>query len=172
VIGGGSAEGGIVHKVMVDFQAAYARIGKHVELGERLAIGFQFYIANSVEEGMREAAKYYEENMKMFGELRLVKALTDEQIAAMRDPKLAVNTKLPRIEDAVKAGGFLTGTPADIIESLKKIEAAYPGLSRVTVTLPLGTPLSVWLEQVERFAKEVMPAFGAGAEAKLELSAT
>jgi hypothetical protein len=27
--------------------------------------------------------------MKMFGELRLVRALTDEQIAAMRDPKLA-----------------------------------------------------------------------------------
>ena len=169
VIGGGSAEGGIVHKVMVDFQAAHARIGKHVELGERLAIGFQFYIADSIEQGIREAGKYYEENMKMFGELRLVKALTDEQIAAMRDPKLAVNTKLPRIEDAVRAGGFLTGTPADIIESLKKIEAAYPGLSRVTVTLPLGTPLSVWLEQVERFAKEVMPAFGAGA--KVELAA-
>jgi hypothetical protein len=80
----------------------------------------------------------------------------------MRDPKLAVNTRLPRIEDAVRAGGFLTGTPADIIESLKKIEAAYPGLSRVTVTLPLGTPLSVWLEQIERFANEVMPAFNAG----------
>jgi alkanesulfonate monooxygenase SsuD/methylene tetrahydromethanopterin reductase-like flavin-dependent oxidoreductase (luciferase family) len=162
VIGGGSAEGGIVHRVMIDFQAAHARIGRHIELGERLAIGFQFYIADSIEAGMREAAKYYEENMKMFGELRLVRALTDEQIAAMRDPKLAVNTKLPRIEDAVKAGGFLTGTPADIIEELKKIEAAYPGLSRITVTLPLGTPLSIWLEQVERFAKEVMPAFNAG----------
>src|SRR6202166_538987 len=112
VIGGGSAEGGIVHKVMVDFQAAHARIGKHVELGERLAIGFQFFIADSIEAGIREAGKYYEENMKMFGELRLVKALTDEQIAAMRDPKLAVNTKLPRIQDAVKAGGFLTGPPA------------------------------------------------------------
>jgi alkanesulfonate monooxygenase SsuD/methylene tetrahydromethanopterin reductase-like flavin-dependent oxidoreductase (luciferase family) len=162
VIGGGSAEGGIVHKVMVDFQSAHARIGKHVELGERLAIGFQFFIADSIEAGIRDAGKYYEENMKMFGELRLVKALTDEQIAAMRDPKLAVNTKLPRIEDAVKAGGFLTGTPSDIIESLKKVEAAYPGLSRVTVTLPLGTPLAVWLEQVERFAKEVMPAFNVG----------
>ena len=36
---------------------------------------------------MRAAAKYYEENMKMFGELRLVRALTDEQIEAMRDPR-------------------------------------------------------------------------------------
>ena len=171
VIGGGSAEGGIVHKVMVDFQAAHARIGKQVELGERLAIGFQFYIADSVEQGIREAGKYYEENMKMFGELRLVKALTDEQIAAMRDPKLAATTKLPRVEDAVRAGGFLTGTAADIIASLKKIEAAYPGLARVTVTLPLGTPLSVWLEQVERFAKEVMPAFVAPPRAAATMAA-
>jgi alkanesulfonate monooxygenase SsuD/methylene tetrahydromethanopterin reductase-like flavin-dependent oxidoreductase (luciferase family) len=159
VIGGGSAEGGIVHKVMVDFQAANAKYGRDTQLGERLAIGFQFYIAPSVEQGIKDAGKYYEENMKMFGELRLVKALSDEQIAAMRDPKLAVNTKLPRVEDAVRAGGFLTGTPADIIESLKKIEKAYPGLSRITATLPLGTPESVWLEQIDRFAKEVMPAF-------------
>jgi hypothetical protein len=50
--------------------------------------------------------------MKMFGELRLVRALTDEQIAAMRDPRLAGSVKLPTIEDAVKAGGFLAGRPA------------------------------------------------------------
>ena len=152
---------------MQDFQAAHARIGQHIELGERLAIGFQFFIADSMEAGMKQAGKYYEENMKMFGELRLVQALTNERIAAMRDPKLAVNTRLPKIEDAVKAGGFLTGTPTDIIEQLKKVEGAYPGLSRVTV--PLSTPLTLWLEQVERFAKEVMPAFGAGP--KIELAA-
>jgi len=63
-------------------------------------------IAPSREQVMREAAPYYEENMKMFGELRLVRALTDEQIAAMRAPRLAGTVKLPRIEDAVKAGGL------------------------------------------------------------------
>src|SRR5579863_978216 len=159
VIGGGSAEGGAVHKSMVDFQAAYARAGKQIELGERMALGFQFYIAPSVEEGMRVAAKYYEENMKMFGELRLVRALSDEQIEIMRDPKRAPTAKLPRIEDAVKAGGFLTGTPADIIEALKKLEERYPGLDRVTVSLSVGVPLSEALEQLEWFARDVMPAF-------------
>src|SRR6201994_845433 len=159
VIGGGSAEGGIVHKVMVDFQAAHARIGKHIELGERLAIGFHFYLAKNREQGIRDAAKFYEENMKMFGELRLVRALTDEQIEIMRDPKRAPTAKLPRIDDAVKAGGFLTGTPADVIESLKKLEERYPGLDRATVSLSVGLPLSEALEQLERFAKEVMPAF-------------
>jgi len=159
IIGGGSAEGGAVERHMIGFQAAYARRGIALELGERLALGFQFHIAKSREDGMSEAAKYYEENVKMFGELRLVRALTDEQIAAMRNPRLAATTQLPRVEDAVKAGGFLTGTPADIIEQLKAVEKCYPGVDRVVCATPLGTPLDVQLEDLDRFAKEVMPAF-------------
>jgi alkanesulfonate monooxygenase SsuD/methylene tetrahydromethanopterin reductase-like flavin-dependent oxidoreductase (luciferase family) len=161
VIGGGSAEGGAVERHMKGLQAAYARRGIELALGERLAIGFQFCIAESREAAMRKAAKYYEENMKMFGELRLVRALTDEQIEAMRDPGRAAGVKLPTIEDAVAAGGFLAGTPADIIATLKAVEQRYPGLDRVICTMPLGTPLATALEQLERFAKEVMPAFRA-----------
>jgi alkanesulfonate monooxygenase SsuD/methylene tetrahydromethanopterin reductase-like flavin-dependent oxidoreductase (luciferase family) len=162
VIGGGSAEGGAVDRHMNGFREAYARRGIQLEPGERLALGYQFHIANSREQAIKEAAPHYEENMKMFGELRLVRALTDEQIAAMRDPALAGTVKLPRIEDAVKAGGFLAGTPADIIEQLKAVEVRYPGLDRVICATPLGTPLAVQLEDLDRFAKEVMPAFGAG----------
>ena len=88
------------------------------------------HIAPSREQAMREVAPHYEENMKMFGELRLVRALTDEQIAAMRDPRLAGTVNLPTIEDAVKAGGFLAGRPEDIIEQLKAVEKRYPGLGR------------------------------------------
>jgi hypothetical protein len=100
-IGGGSAEGGAVERHMLGFQSPYARRGIKLELGERLALGYQFHIASSREQAIREAAPHYEENMKMFGELRLVRALTDEQIAAMRDPRLAGTVKLPTIEDAV-----------------------------------------------------------------------
>jgi alkanesulfonate monooxygenase SsuD/methylene tetrahydromethanopterin reductase-like flavin-dependent oxidoreductase (luciferase family) len=159
VIGGGSAEGGAVERHMLGFQAAYARRGIKLELGEKLALGFQFHIAKSREDGMREAAKHYEENMKMFGELRLVRALSDEQIAAMRDPKLAAATKLPRIEDAVRAGGFLTGTHDDIVEQLKAVEKRYPGIDRVICATPLGTPLEIQLEDLDRFATQVIPAF-------------
>ena len=159
VIGGGSAEGGAVERHMLGFQAAYARRGVKLELGERLALGYQFHIAPSREQAIREAAPHYEENMKMFGELRLVRALTDEQIAAMRDPRLAGTVKLPTIEDAVKAGGFLAGRPEDIIEQLKAVEKRYPGLDRVICATPLGTPLDVQLEDLDRFAKEVIPAF-------------
>ena len=75
---------------------------------------------------------------------------------------MAGTVKLPRIEDAVAMGGFLAGTPADIIEQLKAVEKRYPALNRVVCATPLGTPLAVQLEDLDRFSKEVMPAFGAG----------
>jgi alkanesulfonate monooxygenase SsuD/methylene tetrahydromethanopterin reductase-like flavin-dependent oxidoreductase (luciferase family) len=159
LVGGGSAEGGAMHNVVLAWQEAHKRRGQELELGERLAFGFHFYIADSREQGIREAGKYYEENMKMFGELRLVRALSEEQIVIMRDPRRAPAAKLPRIEDAIKAGGVLCGTPTEIIEHLKMIEKRYPGLDRVSVSLSVGVPKAVCLEQLERFATEIMPAF-------------
>jgi alkanesulfonate monooxygenase SsuD/methylene tetrahydromethanopterin reductase-like flavin-dependent oxidoreductase (luciferase family) len=159
MVGGGSAEGGAMHKVVLGWQEAHAKQGKHIELGERLCFGFHFYMADSKADGIRRAAKYYEENMKMFGELRLVRAMTDEQVEIMRDPKRAPGAKLPRIEDAVNAGGFLTGSAAEIIDHLKSLEARYPALDRISVSLSVGVPKSEALEQLQRFAEEVMPAF-------------
>jgi alkanesulfonate monooxygenase SsuD/methylene tetrahydromethanopterin reductase-like flavin-dependent oxidoreductase (luciferase family) len=159
VVGGGSAEGGAMHRVVMAWQEAHARLGRHLQLGEGLCFGFHFYIANSREQGIREAGQYYEENLKMFGPLRLVRALSDEQIAAMADPTRAPHAGLPRIEDAIRAGGVLCGSPDEIIEHLKKLEKAYPGLDRVMVSLSVGVPQAVVLEQLERFAAEVMPAF-------------
>src|SRR5437763_2005336 len=105
-----------------------------------MCFGFHFYLADSREQGIREAGKFYEENMKMFGELRLVRALSDEQIEIMRDPLQAPSAKLPRIEDAIKAGGFLGGSPPEIVAHLKAIEKRYPGLDRVSVSQSVGVP--------------------------------
>src|SRR5215813_13495624 len=107
--------------------------------------------------GMKEAARYYEENRKMFGELRLVRAITEEKVGTMRDPKRAPTAKLPRIEDAVKAGGFLCGNADDLIEHIKALEKRYPALDRISVSLSVRVPEKVALEQLDRFAKEVMP---------------
>jgi hypothetical protein len=43
----------------------------------------------------------------------------------------------------------------DHIEQLKAVEKRYPGLDRVIC----ATPLDVQLEDLDRFAKEVIPAF-------------
>jgi alkanesulfonate monooxygenase SsuD/methylene tetrahydromethanopterin reductase-like flavin-dependent oxidoreductase (luciferase family) len=159
VIGGGSAEGGAVHGVVQAWQETQARFGRELALGEDLAFGYQFYITSSRQQGIKEAGKFYEENLKMFGPLRLVRALTDQQIEAMADPKKALTVSLPTIENAIAAGGFLCGTPEQIIADLKAIEQRYPGLERIIVTLPVGTPQAIILEQMERFATDVMPAF-------------
>ena len=51
------------------------------------------------------------------------------------------------------------GPPERVIEQLKAVEENYPGLERIEVGHPMGTPQRVILEQLEWFAKEVMPSF-------------
>ena len=169
MVGGGSAEGGAMHKVVLGWQEAHAKVGKHIELGERLCFGFHFYMGKDKADGINRARKYYEENMKMFGELRLVRAMTDEQVEIMRDPRRAPTANLPRIEDAVNAGGFLTGNPQEVIDHLKALEAKYPALERISVSLSVGVPKTEALEQLQRFAEEVMPAFRRTAARQPEL---
>jgi hypothetical protein len=63
-IGGGSAEGGAVERHMMGFQQAYNGRGIELELGEGLTLGYQFHIASSREQAIREAAPHYEGNMR------------------------------------------------------------------------------------------------------------
>src|SRR5271168_644779 len=52
LVGGGSAEGGAMHNVVLAWQEAHKKRGIELELGERLAFGFHFFIADSREEGI------------------------------------------------------------------------------------------------------------------------
>jgi len=104
----------------------------------------------------------------MFGELRLVRAMTDAQVEIMRDPKRAPFANLPKIDDAspMVAPDRLVSRSH---RHLKKLEAAYPGLDHISVSLSVGVPKAEALEQLERFAKEVIPAFrNVKVEAKAE----
>ena len=159
IIGGGVAEGGAIEDVIAAYQEAQMRAGRETQMGENLSIGYHFFLADTQEKAIAEAGKYYEENLKMFGPLRLVRSLSDEQIDVMGDPRLAPTAGLPDIERAVARGGFLCGPPELIMEQLQELEDKYPGLDRVSVGQPMGCPESVILEQLEWFAKDVMPAF-------------
>ena len=159
IIGGGSSEGGAMIKAIEGFRDAYSRSGIELALGERLSIGFHYHIAASREKAIEQVGKYYEENLKMFGPLRLVRSLSDAQIEIMGDPKLAPYGGLPRVEDSVKAGGVLAGTSEMITDQLKELEEKYQGLERVSVSHPVGTPQTVIIEQLQQFAEEVMPHF-------------
>jgi alkanesulfonate monooxygenase SsuD/methylene tetrahydromethanopterin reductase-like flavin-dependent oxidoreductase (luciferase family) len=158
-IGGGVAEGGAMDSTIQHYREARARAGDELELGEDMNIGFHFYLADTEAKAMKEAGKYYEENLKIFGPLRLHRGLSEEQIRDISDPKRAPFADLPRIEDAVKSGAVLCGPPELVTEKLMALGERYPGLRRVTVNYPVGTPETVLLEQLEWFAKDVMPAF-------------
>ena len=168
ILGGGVAEGGAMDAVMTGYRDALVRAGKtDAELGEGLSIGFHYHLAPTVEQAMDEAQGFYEENTKMFGPLRLHRGMTDEQIEIIGDPRRAPTAGLPTIQNAVETGAFLAGPPDRIIERLKSVEKEYPGLDRIGVSHPVGTPQSVITEQLEWFAKEVMPAFKSKVAAKV-----
>ena len=160
ILGGGVAEGGVMDSIMTGYRDALVRGGNpDAQLGEGLSVGFHFHLAPTVEQAIKEAKGYYEENLKMFGPLRLHRGLTDEQIDIMSDPRRAPDGGLPSIEDAVKSQAFLAGPPDRIIEQLKAVEEEYPALERIGMSHPMGTPQNVITEQLEWFGKEVMPAF-------------
>ncbi|MGH7343606.1 MAG: LLM class flavin-dependent oxidoreductase, partial [Candidatus Rokuibacteriota bacterium] len=159
LIGGGVAEGGAMRGVIEAYRDANRRAGRETALGEGLCIGFHFQLAATKEDAIKAAAGYFEENLKMFGPLRLVRSLSEEQIGAMADPKLAPYAGLPTIDEAAGRGAYLCGPPAQIVDTLMRLEKEYPGLERVSVSHPMGASESMMLEQLEWFAAEVMPAF-------------
>ena len=159
IIGGGAAPGGAQQSVVEAWQRVEAAHGRETELGGNLIISFSVYLAESQQQGIREARSFFEENMKMFAPLGFVRGLTDEQIAALGDPDRVYTANLPTLEQAVEGGSWLIGTPEQVTEQLMGIQKQYPGLQEINVGTPVGTPQSVIIEQLEQFAEEVMPAF-------------
>ena len=166
IIGGGAAVGGASDKVVAAWRDALIESGREAELGTDLIIGVSVYIAESVEKAIEEARPFYEENMKMFAPLGFVRGLTDHQIEALGDPGRVRGAKLPTLEEAVEAGSWLCGPPELITERLTALQERYPGLEEMNVGQPVGTPQQAILEQLERFAEEVMPAFKSGVAAQ------
>ena len=158
-ISGLIAAGGTEEKIITQWRDTLARFGRETELGANLIYEVSFHIADTPEKAMKEVKKYYEESVKMFGPLHMIGDLTDEQIEAVADPRKAPFAGLPTIDGEVAEGSWLCGPPELIIEKLMKVEENYPGLERVNVDNAIGTPRSEVLEQLDWFAKEVMPAF-------------
>lgn len=159
IIGGGAAPGGAQQSVVEAWQRIEAEHGRETELGGNLIISFSVFLSESTDNGIREARSFFEENMKMFAPLGFVRGLTDDQIEALGDPDRVYTANLPTLEQAVEGGSWLIGTPEQVTEQLLAIQKQYPGLQEINVGMPVGTPQSVIIEQLEQFAEDVMPAF-------------
>ena len=159
IIGGGAAAGGAQDQVITQWRDTLAKHGRETKLGTDLCIGYSTHIAETEEKAIDEARIFFEENMKMFAPLGFVRGLSDEQITALASGSSARTASLPTLEDGVKAGSWLCGPAELVTEKLMDVQSRYPGLEVVNIGSPVGTPQKVILEQLERFAKEVMPAF-------------
>ena len=159
IVGGGAAPGGAAQSIVEAWQKIEAEHGRETELGGNLIVSFSVYLAKSTDDGIREARSFFEENMKMFAPLGFVRGLTDDQIAALGDPDRVYTANLPTLEQAAESGSWLIGTPEQITEQLMAVQDRFPGLEEINIGMPVGTPQSVIVEQLEQFAEEVMPAF-------------
>jgi len=157
IIGGGAAT--MAEGPITGYREAAARTGRSLQPGEDLCLGIFMHLAETRAKAIREITPYYEEHVKMFGPLGFVPGITPDQLAAStrRDGWSAAG--VPTVEHYMKNGSWFAGPPEDLIAYLKDLESRYPGLEYVNVSISMGTPKAVMLEQLTAFAKEVMPHF-------------
>jgi alkanesulfonate monooxygenase SsuD/methylene tetrahydromethanopterin reductase-like flavin-dependent oxidoreductase (luciferase family) len=147
----------VVAQWVGDFQAAAARHGRARALGEDLILGFRMSLDDTVEAAMARARPYFEEHAKFMGPLGMLRYSEElvKEVAARRAQAPTGAT----LENGMRNRSWLCGPPGDIVTYLKEIERRYPALDHVMIAWALGTPRAVMIEQLTRFAREVMPAF-------------
>jgi alkanesulfonate monooxygenase SsuD/methylene tetrahydromethanopterin reductase-like flavin-dependent oxidoreductase (luciferase family) len=156
-VGGGAAT--MAEGPIQAYRDAAARAGEDLKLGENLTVGIFFHLADTREKAIRELTPYYEEHVKMFAPLGFVPGITPPQVAAAAKRGGWQEAGVPTLDHYMKLGAWFAGTPQQLIERLKALEARFPGMEHINLSTSLTTPKAVMLEQFQRIAEEVMPAF-------------
>jgi alkanesulfonate monooxygenase SsuD/methylene tetrahydromethanopterin reductase-like flavin-dependent oxidoreductase (luciferase family) len=159
LVGGGAAT--MAEGPIAAYRDAAERAGHHWELGQNLGIGIFFHLARTREQAIKEMTPFYEEHVKMFAPLGFVPGITPEQVKATQARGGWTKSGVPTLEHFMKLGSWFAGTPAELVEHLKKLEARFPGLEHINLSTSISTPQQVMLEQIQWVAEEVMPAFKA-----------
>jgi alkanesulfonate monooxygenase SsuD/methylene tetrahydromethanopterin reductase-like flavin-dependent oxidoreductase (luciferase family) len=148
----------LVQRWVRAYQEAARRHGRQLELGEEMILGFRMCLDDTKEEAIRRARPYFEEHAKVMAPLGMLRYSEEHARAvAARRPQSPTTASL---EDGVRNRSWLCGPPTEIVAYLKNLERQYPGLDHVMLGWPIGTPRAMMVEQLTRFAREVMPAFG------------
>jgi hypothetical protein len=95
----------------------------------------------------------------MFGPLGFVPGITPAQLEASTKRGGWGAAGVPTVEHYMKSGAWFAGPPEDLIAYLKDLQSRFPGLEHVNVSISMGTPQKVMIEQLRWFAREVMPHF-------------
>jgi hypothetical protein len=95
----------------------------------------------------------------MFAPLGFVPGITPAQVEASARRGGWGAAGVPTVEHYMKTGAWFAGPPEDLVAYLNDLQSRFPGLEHVNVSISMGTPQAVMLEQLGWFAKEVMPHF-------------
>jgi alkanesulfonate monooxygenase SsuD/methylene tetrahydromethanopterin reductase-like flavin-dependent oxidoreductase (luciferase family) len=154
VIGGGSAL--MADNSVLAYQQAQQRAGIDVPLGTDLCFGISFHLAPTREQAIAEATPYYHEHAKMFAPLGFMGPMEDGQLEALGRRGGFADSGLAGLETSCERGAWYCGPPEGFVEFLQELGEKYPGLEAVNVQSSMGTPQDVMVEQLQRFAADVM----------------
>ena len=157
-VGGGAAT--MAEGPIQGYRDAAARAGMDLALGENLTIGIFFYLADTKEQAVREMTPLYEEHVKIFAPLGFVPGISPDGVKAASRRGGWYQNGVPRLEHFMDLGAWFAGTAEELVERLKQLEERYPGMEHINLSTSMGTPTAQMLEQFDRVAKDVMPAFG------------
>ncbi len=157
-VGGGAAT--MAEGPIQGYRDAAARAGMDLALGENLTIGIFFYLADTKEQAVREMTPLYEEHVKIFAPLGFVPGISPEGVKAASRRGGWYENGVPRLEHFMDLGAWFAGTAEELVERLKRLEERYPGMEHINLSTSMATPTAQMLEQFDRVATDVMPAFG------------
>ena len=114
----------IVEQFFGQYQRNAVEAGRDLVLGQDMALGFGFYLADSVQEAVERVRPFHDERYKWFAPFGLVRYV-DEQGRMWGSPGAPART--PTVEDGVQQKAWICGPPDVFIETFRELEEKYPG---------------------------------------------
>ena len=149
----------ILDDVVRGFHEACHRHGRAIALGQDMVWGAGIYLADSQEEAIRRLEPAHDERYKWFAPFGFVR-YADEHGRTWGTP--GAPAKIPSLRDGVQQKAWFCGPPNQVIDGIKSIEAKDPGLEDFMIHWAEGLSPREFTEQLQWFARDVMPAFNRG----------
>jgi hypothetical protein len=144
---------------MQRFQAANARYGRQLQLGENLAMGLWCYMDSSYDAAKQTLQPLFEEHVKFAAPLGMLR-YNDAQMKATGPAGVATHIAAgSSFEDVLANRAWFCGTPQETVAYLQELQDKYPGLGHIMLGFPMGLSKKQFQDQLSCFAEEVMPAF-------------
>jgi alkanesulfonate monooxygenase SsuD/methylene tetrahydromethanopterin reductase-like flavin-dependent oxidoreductase (luciferase family) len=144
---------------MQRYQAANARHGRALKLGENLALGLWCYLDSSYEKAKQALQPIFEEHVKFAAPLGMLR-YNEEQMKATGPAGVATHIAAgSRFDEVIENRAWFCGTPQQTVAYLQELQDNYPGLEHIMIGFPMGLSKDQFKDQLTCFAEAVMPAF-------------